>query len=79
VLRHHDYAELQANGARMPAASLQHIALALAAESIFVKHELGAASMEWTLGGAFALEQLRITQAELDGIAADITAELAAH
>jgi HD-like signal output (HDOD) protein len=79
VLRHHDYAELQANGAGIPVASLQHIALTLAAESIFVKQEFGETSAEWALGSAFALEQMGITQAELDEIAGTIASELAAH
>ena len=55
----------------LTAQSLQHIALTLAAESIFVKQELGAISAEWALGSEFALEQMGITQAELDEIAAD--------
>jgi HD-like signal output (HDOD) protein len=79
VLRHHDYTELQADGADMPAASLQHIALTLAAESIYVKQELGMTSTEWVRGSEFALDQLSITQADLDNIAETITAELAAE
>lgn len=76
VLRHHDYAELQLNTAGIPAQSLQHIALTLASESIFVKHALGENSPEWTLGSAFALDVMGITQCELDGIAQTIVAEL---
>jgi HD-like signal output (HDOD) protein len=79
VLRHHDYTELQTNGAAIPIESLQHIALTLAAESIFVKQELGVTSAEWELGGAFALHQMGITQADLDEIAGTITSELAAQ
>lgn len=79
VLKHHDYAELQADGAGLSAPSLQHIALTLASESIFVKQEHGAMSAEWALGGEFALDQMRITQAELDELASTITAELAAQ
>jgi HD-like signal output (HDOD) protein len=78
VLRHHDYAELHATGGGVPAAGLQHIAVTLVAESIFVKRELGVTSAEWVLGSAFALEQMAITQPELDDIAVTITAELAA-
>jgi HD-like signal output (HDOD) protein len=78
VLRHHDYAELQADGAGIPAASLQHIALTLAAESLFVQFEMEVTSIEWTRGSAFALDQLGITQADLDGIAGTIKSELAA-
>ena len=77
VLRHHDYTELQADGAGIPAASLQHIALTLAAESIYVKQELGLTSTEWARGGAFALDQLGITQAELDDLANTLQTELA--
>jgi HD-like signal output (HDOD) protein len=78
VLRHHDYAELQADGAGIPAASLQHIALTLAAESIYVELELEVTSAEWVRGGTFALEQLGITQADLDSIAEALKPELAA-
>ena len=77
ILKHHEYDELLADGAGLPAPSLQHIALTLAAESIFVRHELGAVSAEWTLGSAFALGQMGISQAELDDIGAEIVAELA--
>ena len=79
VLKHHDYDELQATGAGIPVASLQHIALTLAAESIFVKYELGATSTEWELGSAFALGQMGVTQDELDEIAVGISTELAAQ
>jgi HD-like signal output (HDOD) protein len=79
ILKHHDYAELQENGAGLSVQSLQHIALTLAAESIFVKQELGAVSVEWALGSAFALGQMEITQDELDEIGATIIAELAAN
>lgn len=77
VLKHHDYAELQADGAGLPPASLQHIALTLAAESIFARHELGKASGEWARGGEFALKELRIAQADLDEAAEAIEADLA--
>jgi HD-like signal output (HDOD) protein len=79
VLRHHDYAELQTDGTGIPVQSLQHIALTLAAEAIFVKHELGVTSAEWALGSAFSLHQMGMTQAELDGLAATIISELAAQ
>ena len=78
VLRHHDYAELQIDGAGIPTASLQHIALTLAAESIYVKQELGIDSAEWGRGAAFALEQLGVTQLDLDDIADSLQAEMAA-
>jgi len=79
VLRHHDYDALQADGAGLTEQSLQHIALTLAAESIFVKRELNAVSAEWALGGEFALAQMGITQAELDEMGAGIIEELAAQ
>ena len=79
ILRHHDYRELLATGAGLPDQNLQHIALTLAAESIFVEHELDVASAEWVLGGAFALEQMGVTQAGLDEIAVAITSELVAQ
>lgn len=78
VLRHHDYDELHADGAGLAVPTLQHIALTLAAESIFVKQEAGATSAEWELGSEFALGQMGITQAELDEIAVEIISELAA-
>ena len=78
VLKHHDYAALQADGAGLTEQSLQHIALTLAAESIYVKQEYNAVSAEWALGSEFALEQMKITQPELDAIAAEILEDLAA-
>ena len=77
VLRHHDYAELQASGAGVPPAGLQHIALTLAAESIYVTHEMGVASAEWARGGTFALAALEIAQDDLDGMADAVNAESA--
>jgi HD-like signal output (HDOD) protein len=79
VLKHHDYDDLQTSGAGLPMESLHHIALTLAAESIFVKQELHGASSEWALGSAFALRQMEITQDDLDEIAVTITAEMATH
>ncbi len=78
VLRHHDFAQLQADGAGLPAASLLHIALTLAAESIFVKQTMDVTSAEWKRGGEFALDQLGITQEKLDEIADKISAVEAA-
>jgi len=79
VLRHHEYSELQANGAGLSATSLQHIALTLAAESIYVKQEYNAVSAEWALGSEFALEQMGISQADLDEIGLGIIEELATN
>ena len=77
VLRHHDFAALQAGRTGLSPASLQHIALTLAAESIYVKHDLGMVSKDWARGGAFALAQLGITQEDLDALAGTIKEELA--
>ncbi len=77
VLRHHDYAELATDGAGIPAVSLQHIAMTLAAESIYVKQEFGMTSTEWVRGGEFALKQLGIAQDDLDTIANTITTQMA--
>ena len=77
ILRHHDYDALQADGAGLPEQNLQHIALTLAAEAIFVKMEHNAVAAEWVLGAEFALEQMGINQPELDEIAEAVIEELA--
>lgn len=79
VLRHHEYARLMDTGAGVSLPSRQHIALTLAAEAIYVKHEHGVASHAWALGGPFALKELGISQAEFESLAREVTAELEAE
>lgn len=78
ILWHHDYAALQDGRAGLPVPIVSHIALTLAAEWLYVKSAMGITSAEWRRGGAFALERLGITQAELEAFVADIAGELAA-
>jgi HD-like signal output (HDOD) protein len=72
VLWHHDYAALRQGQADIPAACARHIALALAAEWVFVRHTMGIDSPEWRKGGDFALEQLKITQEDMEAALAEI-------
>ena len=66
---HHNYAAIEDGSAGISAAGRRHIALALAAESLFVKQKMGVRSAEWRAGGEFALAVIGITQAELDAVA----------
>lgn len=77
VLWHHNYGAVQDGSAGIPEASSWHIALALAAEAVFVKQKMGTNSNEWRNGGEFALAALDITQEDLDGAAASIKKESA--
>jgi HD-like signal output (HDOD) protein len=77
VLWHHHYSAEQYSSAGLSAASRRHIALALAAEAVFVKHKMGTISAEWRKGAAFALAALDVTQAQLDGAAEQIGREIA--
>jgi HD-like signal output (HDOD) protein len=72
VLWHHDYSALQAGTGGIPELSVSHIALALVAEELFVRHTLHKSSVEWELGAAFALECLSIEQSDVDGFAQEL-------
>ncbi len=79
VLWHHDYAALQGGVCGVPELSVSHIALALVAEELFVRQTLHKSSVEWELGGAFALDCLSLEPSDVDGFAEELTdAELAA-
>jgi HD-like signal output (HDOD) protein len=66
VLWHHDYAAVEDGSAGIPAASRRHIAVALVAESLFVREKIGTTSSEWSKGEEFALAALGIAPADLD-------------
>ena len=72
IERHHDYAALADGSAGVAPAVRAKIALALAAEAIYVKQTMGVASAEWRAGGEFALAALAITQEALDAVAAEL-------
>ncbi len=72
VLWHHDYAVLRQGQSAIPRSGARHIALALAAEWIFVRHTMGIDSPEWRKGGDRALDLLCITQTDLDVASARI-------
>ena len=69
VLWHHDCAALQDGSAGIHEASRRQIALALAAEAVYVKDVLGRESAEWQEGKRFALAALGITDDDLDAAA----------
>jgi HD-like signal output (HDOD) protein len=76
VLWHHQYEQVHDGSSGIPAVSARQIALALAAESVFVKRTMGTNCAEWRKGADFALAALNITQAELDSAAGRVNAQL---
>lgn len=63
ILVHHDYPLLQ--GGSVPGEVCRLIALVLAAEWLYARHNVGPKCREWSQGGEFALEVLEITEEEL--------------
>ena len=63
ILTHHDYPLLQ--GGSVPDEVCRLIALVLAAEWLYARHNVGPKCREWSLGGAFALDVLGILDADL--------------
>lgn len=72
VLWHHDYAVLLDSQSGIPAASARHIAVALLAEWIFVRHGMGIDSLEWRKGGEFAQELLKIDDSAMESLLLEI-------
>jgi len=63
VMWHHRYVT-DPDAVKIPVTSSRHIALALAAESLYARHKMGTRSAEWNKGADFALATLGITEAE---------------
>ena len=72
VLWHHDYAVLRDGPSDIPAASVRHIALALVAEWIFVRHGMAEESPEWRKGGAFAREVLKLGDDDMEPLLKEV-------
>jgi len=75
ILWHHQYAAVQAGVAGISPASSRNMALALAAEAVYVKSKMGTNSAEWRKGAGFALETLAISQTDLDDAAVRLSRE----
>ncbi|MES2564803.1 MAG: HDOD domain-containing protein [Pseudomonadota bacterium] len=65
VLWHHQLAALKEGKLQISPSGLKHIALALASEWLYVTRTLGRTCQEWQEGGAFALETLMQSEADL--------------
>lgn len=65
VLRHHEHAALREGKLQVTPSGLKHITLALASEWLYVTRTLGGTCQEWQEGGAFALETLGHSEADL--------------
>ena len=76
VLWHHQYAEVADGSAGIAPVSSRQIALALAAEAVFVKRKMGTNSAEWRKGAEFALAALNITQEQFDAAAERVSGQL---
>jgi HD-like signal output (HDOD) protein len=79
VLYHHDFQGLISGGTFIPNVSVQLIALTLVSEWLFTTHTEAGDGPEWAEAGAFALEKLNITQAQLDEFVPQIKDVLAAR
>jgi HD-like signal output (HDOD) protein len=64
ILHHHDYTRLISG--ELPLVSQRFIAIALAAEFLFMRLRTGATCLQWTLGGFYALEVLGVDQDDLE-------------
>lgn len=63
IQNHHDYALLQ--GGSVPEQACGLVALVLAAEWIYTRHNIGPNCREWSKGGDFALATLKVSAEEL--------------
>ena len=63
ILNHHDYPLLQGGSVSEEICKL--VALVLAAEWIYTRHNIGPKCREWSQGGDFALDMLGISEEEL--------------
>ena len=77
ILLHHEYAALADGSAVLSPAARRNIAVALAAQYLYCKAKMGITDLEWRRGGAFALAQLALDQAELDQLGPELMKELA--
>lgn len=78
VLWHHDYSVLREAQTGIPAAATRHIALALAAEWMFVKQTMDSDSPEWLRGGDFALALLGFELSDLDDFRTELGDDICA-
>ncbi len=62
ILNHHDYALLQGGSVADRVGTL--VALVLAAEWIYTRHNIGSKCREWSQGANFALDVLGISEEE---------------
>lgn len=73
VLHHHHYIALHDGTLKMAASVRKHIALALAAQWLYVTRNLGVECGEWKEGRAFALETLGVSEADLTAVVEELT------
>lgn len=76
VLHHHDYSGLMNGEAGIAGSRVKLIALALAAEWLLTMHTSGAKCREWDEAGDFVLEQLGMTQDDLQELVPEVGAVL---
>jgi HD-like signal output (HDOD) protein len=76
VLCHHDYAALQEGRADIPASGTKLIALALAGEWLYSRRAMVVECGEWRQYGAFALDTLGVSQADLEATGAELDGAL---
>jgi HD-like signal output (HDOD) protein len=72
VLWHHQHAALRDGKLQITPSGTKHIAIALASEWLYVTGTLGGTCEEWREGGAFALETLGHSEADLRAAVEDL-------
>ena len=77
VIRRYHRCDFADGSAVLSPAARRNIAVALAAQYLYCKAKMGITDLEWRRGGAFALAQLALDQAELDQLGPELMKELA--
>lgn len=74
VLWHHDFPALRDGRADLPASGARLVSLGLVADHVYATHHMGMACHEWSEHGEYALDTLKMTEADLAELEAELTA-----
>jgi HD-like signal output (HDOD) protein len=76
VLWHHDFPALRDGRADLPASCARLIAMGLVADHFYATHHMGLVCHEWEEHGEYALDLLKMDEAELASLEPELTAAL---